>query len=159
MDAKKLIVHMISVHKHRRYQCNLCLFRAISADHVNIHQKVIHPEYHKSTLKKKQLNGKSCKILRCPPVSLETANQRIPSEVEIYHNHKHRRLNNDETHNKEYQCVYCNYMNESMTKVVEHCVQTHPDYHILYYIPEPNVTSTQSPISLQQHQEMGSYFH
>ena len=146
---------MIGCHSNRRYQCNLCLYRAISAEHVNIHMSLIHSDIYKSTLIKKQLEGKLCKILKCPPPTPDSMKVRPPSAVAVYNRRKALRVNNDENHIKDYQCVYCQYMNEQIPKVVEHCVQTHPDYYILYYIPDPLVTSTRSPPRPQTYSDIG----
>src|SRR5690606_2722827 len=39
-----LLRHIATCHKHRFFQCSLCPYRAITADHVNVHQTVQHPD-------------------------------------------------------------------------------------------------------------------
>jgi hypothetical protein len=36
-------------------------------------------------------------------------------------------------------------MNESKSEVIDHCAQKHADFPIMFYKPEPEITSTQSP--------------
>jgi hypothetical protein len=36
-------------------------------------------------------------------------------------------------------------MNESKSEVIDHCAQNHADFPIMFYKPEPEITSTQSP--------------
>ena len=162
MEGQKLVRHLISVHSQRRYQCNLCLYRSISPEHVNIHQKNIHPDIYARSLQNRQVDGKWCRIIECPPPTRNTS-PRQPSPLQQYNTHRHLRINNEGTNGRNFQCVYCDFLNESLDEVLYHCVSTHPDYHILYYNPDTTVeqstvTTSDSSHRTQQLTDFGLCF-
>jgi len=120
------------------------LFRAISADHVNIHQSLIHPKQHnRAVISSKETDGKICKILECPPIDANIKNP--PKLFDYYERYHKNRKNNDGNHDNMFQCLYCEFMEEDKRQVIDHCAQEHADYPIMFYNPEPEITSTQSP--------------
>ena len=112
---------------------------------------LIHSQIYKETAAKRQFNGKICKIIECLPYTEGSSDTQIPDVYNHYVKYKTERLNNEYNQEKNYQCLYCPFMNTSKNIVIEHCVHKHPDYHILYYKPS-EITSTQTnqqPLSRQ----------
>lgn len=144
-SPESLVIHMNETHKYRRFQCNQCLFRAMSADHINIHQSVIHTRLHNSSLLNKQIDGKICKIIECPAIDSSHSTPVLPKLSHFYDRFHTNRKNNDGNHDNKYQCLYCLFMSEVKREVIDHCAQRHADYPIMFYNPEPEISSTQSP--------------
>ncbi|XP_054163304.1 uncharacterized protein LOC128961121 [Oppia nitens] len=133
-----LIDHMLAEHCGRQYQCNLCLYRAITADHVYVHQSLMHRDVYDYTVRnRRELNGKLCKVIECVPPVRVTATGKLATVSDAYQHyaaHRWERLNNsDPKHSRDYQCLYCDYMSPYGKQVVSHCCHEHPDRHILYY--------------------------
>ncbi|XP_054163264.1 uncharacterized protein LOC128961080 isoform X2 [Oppia nitens] len=145
-NNRYLLKHMIKRHRFRRFQCNLCLYRAITEDHVIIHQKKHHKFLYQKTIDGKLVssNDTICKIYFCQSITEDT---KFPNLKDFYENCKNPiRLNSEGKNETYFQCLYCHFLNEDINKVVEHSVDKHPDYPILYYIPEPQVSLSASSL-------------
>ena len=130
--------HIRSEHCHRQYQCNLCLYRSISVEHILIHQQSVHSRNFEATLLNKEINGESdaqhkqnqtireCKVLECTPLT----DSPLPEPDHYFQNYSHEQLNGELMAN---QCVYCPYMDANREELYAHCVAAHPDYPILIY--------------------------
>jgi hypothetical protein len=129
-NHRYLVKHMIKRHRFRRYQCNQCLYRALTEDHLNIHQSLTHES---------NSDQKVCKIFKCLPISGENS---VPNLYYYYNRYKTERFNTDGKNETLFQCLYCDFMNEDLKQVINHCVDKHLDYPIMYFIPEPKISSS-----------------
>ncbi|CAG2162296.1 unnamed protein product [Oppiella nova] len=137
---EKLVEHIRSEHCYRQYQCNLCLYRSISVEHIVIHQQSVHSrnfevtvaqtetdeESHKDTTPHNQQTIKECKVIECT----QLADTAVPDADHYFENYKHKRLNGELN---AYQCLYCPYLDTSKEELYAHCVAAHPDFPILIY--------------------------
>ncbi|CAG2118265.1 unnamed protein product, partial [Medioppia subpectinata] len=77
-DCQSLIDHMIQTHGKRVYQCNRCLYRAITCGHIQMHQISRHTQIwseHNSKLKidsLEELNEDICKIIVCKDIDTDS---------------------------------------------------------------------------------------
>ncbi|XP_054165968.1 uncharacterized protein LOC128963482 [Oppia nitens] len=144
-----LVEHIRSEHCYRLFQCNLCLYRSITADHIVIHQQSVHSRNFEETIatninneEQPQLNGdehkvsvngddksviKECKILECT----QLAETEVPDVDYFYHKYRYKRLNSELN---AHQCLYCPYMDTNKEELYAHSVAAHPDYPIMVYI-------------------------
>lgn len=115
-------------HKFRQYQCNVCLFRSISIDHLIIHQMNQHTKNFEATFNP-SINTddiKHCKIIECSPLT----NEKQPDLIDYYNNYKHERINSNLNM---IQCCFCDYLDNDRNEVYAHCVAAHPDYPIIVF--------------------------
>lgn len=113
-----MIRHIDTTHLYRAYQCNLCNYRAISSDHIFLHQTFAH-----------KCTFSSCSILQCP----------FPKCSHLQLKHFFDRY---KTHNAKvgaYQCVFCQATSFSCSGIVSHLIEVHPDFPMLYYLPNPEI--------------------
>jgi hypothetical protein len=131
-NHRYLVKHMFKRHRFRRYQCNQCLYRALTEDHLNIHQSLTHESNSDQNV---------CKIFKCLPINGENS---VPNLYYYYNRYKTERFNTDGKNETLFQCLYCDFMNEDLKQVINHCVDKHLDYPIMYFIPEPKISSSTS---------------
>lgn len=110
-----LLRHIDTIHKNRYFQCDQCYYRAITPDHVNIHQTFFH-------LNNSPLSER--KIFFCQVPSI---NQQLTLKS-FYDNYKY--VNNCL---KQYQCLYCVYSTQDFQQLILHQVTVHLDFPLLYY--------------------------
>ncbi|KAH9390967.1 hypothetical protein TYRP_006557 [Tyrophagus putrescentiae] len=117
-EAIPLIRHIVKKHGSRFFQCNNCSYRAITCEHVNIHQSMKH-----STLNYKN------SILFCLKTPHSSKHLRLK---EFY---DHSRVS--KTNKSFYQCLFCSTVSVLRSDLFAHYVGEHPDYPMLYYHKAP----------------------
>lgn len=119
-----LAIHMDKFHTNQHFQCNSCSYRAITADHVNLHQLFCH---HQSSL-----CSENRKIIYCNISQNETTNLTLK-----YFYDKYKIDRNTET-NCQFQCLYCDCCWDVFQELIQHMVRFHPEYPLLYYFSRQN---------------------
>lgn len=152
-DSSLLIDHILSNHTHRRYQCNLCLYRGSYLLQVHLHFIDCHtdnyellygqssltssyPELPSSIQRTNPLGIKKLalpRVLLCPLVCSPFP---VMKESLIFSTRRAERINRF-TDTNEYrdffQCVYCKVIHKHKDLVLLHLAKTHADLPLLYY--------------------------
>ncbi|CAG2167746.1 unnamed protein product [Oppiella nova] len=132
-DTDRLVDHMIQTHGKRVHQCNQCLYRAISATHVQMHQISCHTQTwadHNANLTidaLDELREDICKIIVCKESDLGPD----VDPIHVITNYAPK-LDTDLDDDHSY-CLYCGFHTAEVADVLIHCVDRHPDFAIDIY--------------------------
>ncbi|XP_074598465.1 uncharacterized protein LOC141853123 [Brevipalpus obovatus] len=146
-EVSDLIDHSLIEHSLRRYQCNLCFYRASSKTHVLLHQANTHGDKFRATMK--GTSSEMCKVLVCPQL-VAAAN---PGPITYWKNFRKKcttDLSDDEnSHGNYYRCLYCDFRASSDHSVFAHVSKCHCDYPLVIHdkwhdpilpVPDPKET-------------------
>nr|XP_027197872.1 uncharacterized protein LOC113792168 [Dermatophagoides pteronyssinus] len=110
-----LITHLDKIHKNQHFQCNCCSYRAITADHVNLHQLFCHQNV---------CQENRCIYQKTPPQN---------SSLKLKYFYDKYRIEHIAENRYRYQCLYCKYCSNIFQETIQHLVRLHPEFPLLYY--------------------------